>query len=170
MTQDRYESKGEEFWIVDEELDLDLKGKIETIEKDHFVTGELRYLAGRKGELLHGPSTYYNQAGQPISETWYFEGVKVGKSRRFYPTGQLYSMERFVEGAFHLAQEYYYLDGCLKTLIHYKNGQFHGETKLFWPDGTLKRRCHFSHGKQEGEDEIFDEEGRRIGAPTNPLS
>jgi len=168
--QERYERNKNQFWVVDQELEIELSGEITSFEKDHYTSGQLRYQNSRKGEALHGPSIFYNESGKVISETWYFEGEKVGKVRRYYPTGQLYSLERFVDGEFHLAQEYYFLDGSLKTITHYKEGQLHGETKLFWPDGTLKRHVRFIEGVQDGEDQIFDEEGRQIGQSANPLS
>ncbi|NGX38059.1 MAG: hypothetical protein K1000chlam2_01228 [Chlamydiae bacterium] len=169
MTQEKYETTEREFWIEDEELNIDLKGDLEFLEKEDFPTGELRYEAYRKGEKLHGPSFFYSKSGQLLSQTWYYEGTKIGKVRRYYPTGQLYSLERYVDGVFHLAQEYFYLDGSLKTLIHFDKGVFDGETKLFWPDGIVKRLTVFSHGKKQ-VDEFYDEEGNLIGDFERSLS
>ncbi len=169
MSRDKYEKIGKQFRILDEELGIDLEGNLEFSEKEHFPDGQLRFESYRKEEKLHGPSIYYDKSGQILSETWYFEGGKVGKVYRFFSTGELYSLERFVKGVPHLAQEYYYLDGTLKTIIHYEKGVFHGETKLFWPDGTLKRHAVFSNGKKQS-DEFYDEEGHLIGDTKKALS
>ncbi|NGX26968.1 MAG: hypothetical protein K940chlam6_00895 [Chlamydiae bacterium] len=159
MTQERYEIIGEKFEIVDEELDLEMHSKLEFLDKDYFPDGNLRYETYRKGEKLHGPSTYYGNGGEVLSRTWYFEGVKVGKAWRYYPNGQLYSLERFIDGKPHLVQEYYYIDGSLKTIVHFDAGVYHGESKLFWPDGTLKRECLFQEG-QKMHDKFYDENGK----------
>jgi antitoxin component YwqK of YwqJK toxin-antitoxin module len=158
MMQENYEILGEEFEIIDEELGLKIRSKLEFLDKDYFPDGNLRYETFRKGEKLHGPSTYYGNGGEILSQAWYFEGVKFGKAWRYYPNGQLYSLERFIDGKPHLKQEYYYIDGACKTIIHFDHGIYDGETKLFWPDGTLKRECLFHQGKKEN-DKFYDENG-----------
>lgn len=150
MTQERYELEGNQFWVVDSELGLNLQGECDAAK-------------------LHGPSLFYDMSGQLLSKTWFFEGKKVGKAYRYYCSGELYSLERFIHGLPHLAQEYYYPDGMLKTMIQYDKGILHGETVLYWPDGALKRKCHFSHGKMEA-DRFYDEEENCIGAIEKALS
>ncbi len=93
----------------------------------------------------------------------------MGKLRRYYSSGQLYSLERFVDGVAHLAQEFYYLDGSLKTMMHYDRGLFDGETTLFWPDGRLKRKSVFSKGEKIS-DLFYDEGGNPIGSSEAALS
>ncbi len=169
MKEQRYEIDEKEFWIVDEELGIDLHGELEFVDRGHFPTGELRYETHRKGEKLHGSSTFYGQMGEVLSLAWFYEGKKQGRAHRYYPNGEIYSVERFLDGVPHLAQQYYYLDRTLKTIIHFEKGQFHGETKLFWPDGTLKRECSFTHGEKD-EDRFYDEEGNLIGNTEAALS
>lgn len=169
MKQEVYEVNEKEFWIVDEELGIDLRSEIEFVDRGYFPKGEIRYETFRKGEKLHGPSTFYGEAGEILSHAWFYEGMKVGKAYRYYPNGQIYSIEKFVNGVSHLEQQYFYLDGTLKTTIGFDRGIFHGETKLFWPDGILKRKCSFSHGEKE-EDQFYDEEGSLIGATETAIS
>lgn len=159
MKQERYEVIGDEFEIIDDELDLRLRAELEFLDKEYFPDGNIRYETYRKGEALHGPSTFYGKGGEVLSKTWFYEGKKVGKSFRYYPNGQLYCIERFVEGKPHLIQEYYYLDGSLKTKVQFDHGVYHGETQLFWPDGMLKRKCVFNRGKKES-DVFYDENGK----------
>lgn len=158
MTQERYEIIGETFVIFDEELGINLSSELEYLDKEFFPGGNVRYETYRKQEKLHGPSVYYGNAEEILSQTWYFDGLKMGRAWRYYPNGQLYSLERFIDGKPHLAQEYFYLDGSLKTIIHFVSGIYHGETKLFWPDGTLKRECIFRNGQKES-DQFYDENG-----------
>lgn len=163
MKQRRYEIFGETFEIVDEELNLYIRSDLEFLDKEYFPDGSIRYETYRKGEKLHGPSTFYGIGGEILSQAWYFEGVKVGRSLRYYPNGRLYCIERYVKGKPHLAQEYYYLDGSLKTKIHFDHGVYHGETQLFWPDGALKRECVFRQGHKES-DQFYDESGKMATA------
>ncbi len=163
----KYERVADRFSIVDQELGINLDGEIEFEEKDFFPNGTLRYLCCRTGDKLHGPSLFYSASGALLSETWFFEGNKVGRAHRFYPTGELYSLEHFVQGVPHLAHSYYYLDGQIKTLINYAHGLLDGETKLYWPDGKLKRFCTFAQGEKVGEEHFYDEEGRAIEAATS---
>ncbi|MDN3505871.1 MAG: hypothetical protein P0S96_01415 [Simkaniaceae bacterium] len=158
MTREHYEIIGDEFAIEDAELEIDLRSKLEFLDKDFYPEGGLRYETYRKGEKLHGPSTYYGKNGEILSRSWFFEGQKVGKTWRYYPNGQLYSLERFVDGKPHLVQEYYYIDGSVKTIIPFENGKYHGKTQLFWPDGTRKRECVFDQG-QKMEDRFYNEKG-----------
>jgi len=167
--QEKYETKDDHFWILDEELGIDLEDSLGEEEKGFFLNEKPRYVVYRKKGLLHGPSIFYAKNGQLLSQTWYFQGKKQGKVRRYYPTNQLYSLERYIDGMAHLIHEFYYLDGLLKTSISYDRGQFHGKTKLFWPDGNLKRECQFSHGKKQW-DKIYDEKGELLGNMERALS
>lgn len=149
-----YEMKGDRFYIVDEELGLNIDSDLGRIEE-----GPLRATFYRKNGVLHGPSTYFSEKGQVLSKTWYFEGKKVGKLVRYYPNGQLYAIERYIDGKPHNLQEYFYLDGSKKTLISYQNGVYHGETILYWPDGKIKRRCEYKKGEKLN-DAFYDEHGQ----------
>lgn len=167
--QSRYEVEGNSFWIFDEELDIDLKGELEFLDKETFPTGEVRYETYRKEDKLHGPSYFYDKSGGLLSESWFYEGIPVGKVRRYYPNGDLYCIERYVEGAPHLTQEYFYLDGTIKTVIEYNHGTLNGKVLLYWPDGNLKRESHFENGERI-RDQFFDEEGNEIFAASRSLS
>lgn len=169
MKREVYEVEEKEISIVDDELGIDLQSEFEFVDRGYFPDGELRYETHRKGEKLHGPSVFYGKEGGVLSQTWYYEGAKVGKAFRYYPNGEVYCIERFVDGLPHGLQEYFYLDGSMRTSISYEHGKFHGETKLFWPDGKLKRQCRFSNGEKE-EDKFYDEQGDLIGVTEAALS
>jgi len=158
MTRENYEIIGEEFEIIDDELEIKIRSKLEFLDKDCFPDGSLRYETYRKGEKLHGPSTYYGKNGEILSRSWFYEGKKVGKTWRYYPNGKLYGLERFVDGVPHLVHEYYYIDGSVKTIIPFGKGKYHGKTQLFWPDGSRKRECLFEMG-QKIEDRFYNEKG-----------
>lgn len=169
MTQDKYEVEGDTFLIQDQELDLDLEGSLEFLERETYPTGEVRFETYRKGEQLHGPSYFYDKHGGLLSESWFFEGIAVGKVKRYYPSGALYCIERFVEGAPHLLQEYFYLDGSVKTQVPYVHGQIDGKVVLYWPDGTLKRESTYEKGTCV-TDRFYDENGEEMHEAERALS
>lgn len=158
------------FHLHDEELGLDIQSELGEEEKGYFPGGQLRYILYRKSGQLHGPSLFFNEQGDLLSETWFLEGKKMGKVLRYYAGGKLYCIERFVEGVYHLEQEYYYLDGQIKTLISYRMGKLHGKAKLFWPSGMLKREAHFSEGELDSEEKFYNEEGELVGKTEKSLS
>jgi len=150
----RYEVKSDRFYIVDEELGLNIESELGEIEEK--APGTTCY---RKDGQLHGPSTFFSESGQVLSKTWYFEGKKVGRLIRYYPNGQVYATLRYVDGKPHSLQEYFYLDGTKKTVISYRDGVYHGETILYWPDGKPKRRCEYKHGEKLN-DTFYNEHGQ----------
>lgn len=159
--QDKYAIEGKFFWICDQELDIDLEGEIEFLDTDTYPTGEVRYESYRKEDKLHGPSYFYGPGGNLLSEAWFFEGVNVGKVIRYYPSGELYCIERYVEGLPHLLQEYFYLNQSVKTHIVYDRGKLDGCVYLYWPDGTLKRKSEYAQGTSLS-DRYYDERGEEI--------
>lgn len=164
MTRDTYAVEGNVFFVIDQELGIDLKGELEFLDQERFPTGEVRYETYRKEEKLHGPSFFYHKEGQLLSEAWFYEGRPLGKVRRYYPTGELYSVERYAKGVLHLLQEYFYLDGSPKTRILYCKGLLDGKTELFWPGGMPKRVTVYAKGKRQS-DHFYDEQGEEILAP-----
>jgi len=170
MQQERYELIEDQFWLIDEELGIDLSSTVDDKEVQSYQEGFPRSICYRKKGELHGPSTYYSKTSQLLSVTWYYLGEKVGKVLRHYPNGSLYSVERFVDGERHLRQDYYYLDQTLKASTGYQFGKLDGVTRLFWPDGKLKREAYFKEGQLQGEEKFFDEEGRSIGKMAAALS
>jgi antitoxin component YwqK of YwqJK toxin-antitoxin module len=45
----------------------------------------------------------------------------------YYPSGKLYSLQRYKEGLWHGPQEFYYEDGKVKTLMYYDAGKLVGK-------------------------------------------
>jgi len=134
MPQPRYELKGSRFWIVDEELGIDVSGEVAE---------------------LHGPSMQYGPGGVLLSESWFFHGKKMGRVLRYALDGSLLSREGFVEGVPHLMQEHFYPGGGVRARVPYNMGVLEGTVELFWQNGALKRKGHYVSGKLQ-EEEFFD--------------
>lgn len=131
----------------------------ENIYREYHPNGQLAaeqfYLDG----LLHGPSTYFSEAGSVLSRHWFIKGKREGKAFSYYPHGSLQSIQRYRNGVWHGRQETFYPDGRLKSAIPYKEGKIHGEVKLYYPGGGLKRELNFEDGKRHGIEKIWNEAG-----------
>lgn len=123
------------------------------------VKGEFFYIKGQ----LHGPSTFYSRRGNLLAQSWFLNGVRIGKSRQFYADGSLYSLQRYnAKGQLHGKQEYYYPTGILKTVMNYSEGLLNGELKLYYPSGQIKREQNLVQGKLHGKESVWSEEGKQI--------
>ncbi len=144
----KYVIENGELWIVDEELGLLLTSPSpQNPEQLYYPNGNLRMEAHFTHDKLHGPSIFYSEAGVVLSKTWFYLGVAQGKAWHYYPSGKLFSIQRFKDGARVGMQEYYYEDGSPKTFMPYDDqGRLHGVTKMYTLDGTLKRERAFNHG------------------------
>lgn len=161
MTQEKYELIGLRFFIIDELLDLNIEETIEgAYERVHeYLDGRVKTRWYEKEGKIHGPSRFYGQEGELLSETWFVNGVKEGRASRYFPSGEVYSLERFKAGKPHLLHESFFEGGVRKSVIPYKEGKLHGQVELFWPSGQIKRRCEYNESELVGEDQMFDEGG-----------
>lgn len=146
------------FSIEDEELNIAISGPLKDSQDTQFANGASLKQYKNNGRL-EGPSILRDKEGTLLSESYYFNGKKVGKARQFYPNGQLSNLQRFKEGLPDGKQEYYYENGSIKSLIHYKNGVLDGDVILYYSHGQLKRKLFFKEGKREGFDHIYNELG-----------
>ena len=69
------------------------------------VETEYFYLNGK----LQGPSCLYSENGTCLSETWFYQDKKEGKSIPYYLSGKLSTVERYKKGILHGKQEYYHI-------------------------------------------------------------
>lgn len=104
---------------------------------DGSVKEESFYLKGR----LHGPSRFFGdgEIKNVLAESYFRNGLRQGQGQWYYPSGSLYSLQRFKDGVWDGPQEFYYEDGQLKTLMYYERGKLSGKPLLLQPDGSLDR-------------------------------
>ncbi|MEC7839950.1 MAG: 6-hydroxymethylpterin diphosphokinase MptE-like protein [Chlamydiota bacterium] len=143
--KEKYHSKGDTFTIFDPALGIDIKGTFS------------------KGDGLNGPSRFYHENGQLLSETWFYMGKKVGRSETYYPSGKCYSITHYVDGNLHGPQDYYFEDGKRRSHLNYKNGVLDGPVYLFYENGQLKREIFYNRGKRSGAEILWSYDGKKIG-------
>ncbi len=88
-------------------------------------------------DKLHGPSIFFHEE-KITSESWFYFGGRQGKARRFYTSGELYSLERYRDNLLHGEQKYFYPNKNLKSFLVYEKGHLL-KAELYFEDGSLKR-------------------------------
>lgn len=157
-----YEFSEQEYIIVDSELGVDFretfddtKHKPPLCKKEYYPNGAVKSEIYLRNELRHGPSSFYDPAGQLLAKGWFVENKQTGINRQYYATGQIYSEQKYRAGLLEGTQKYYYPQGVLKTVMSYKRGKLEGEVSLYYPSSQLKRRLNFKEGKRHGAEEMW---------------
>lgn len=84
-------------------------------------------------------------------------GVKEGKEKVYYNTGELAYEVINIDGKRDGALNWYDRDGNHLEVIHYQKGKRHGINKLFYPNGKLRAEVMYINDKKEGPyKEYFD--------------
>lgn len=101
------------------EKDQKCHGQCLLFYSDGTVKEECFYWEG----FLHGPSTFRGPKGELLASSWYVHGSQVGKCLWYYPSGVIYSVQRYQDNVWDGPQEFYYSDGTLKRILHYSKGE-----------------------------------------------
>lgn len=77
-----------------------------------------------------------NAEGKPEVELTYKMNNMNGERKEYYPNGNIFRIERFVNNNYHGTQEYYKEDGKIWLKSEYKDDELHGNT-LIYVNGVL---------------------------------
>ena len=88
------------------------------------------------------------------------EGIKDGKEKIYYSTGELAYEVTNVNGKREGALNWYDRDGKHLEVIHYQKGKRHGINKLFYPNGKLRAEVMYINDKKEGPYKEYFDTGR----------
>jgi hypothetical protein len=143
-----------------------LSGNHRSFHLDGSVENDCYYYYDKESSssLLHGPSTCYCENGSVLSKVWFFYGKQVGKARSYYPSGNLHSLHRYIDGVYHLKQEYYYDNTSLKTSMTFHKGKHHGECSLYYENGNMFRKIFYHMGNRHGLEKEWNEKGQKIAS------
>ncbi|MFC2105013.1 toxin-antitoxin system YwqK family antitoxin [Bacteroidota bacterium] len=111
-----------------------IKAKILNTQQDFKIHDDLQYYwynddkigfnrGGYIGKPLHGSYTVCNNEGVLLTQGEFENGLKEGKWKTWYVTGELKSAENFKSGLKHDLQSYYSENGELVKELKYKNGE-----------------------------------------------
>jgi antitoxin component YwqK of YwqJK toxin-antitoxin module len=165
--QECYSFSNQTFTMIDPEFNLNhcenfTPEKRLEVYREYFPDSTLKLEQYFLDGILHGPSTYYSNQGNILSQNWFFKGLQQGKAWRYYPDGTLASKQGFHDGQWEGTQEYFYSGGSIKSFLTYSKGLLNGVVRLFYPDGKLKREVNFINGKRQGYDRLWDEIGLMV--------
>lgn len=147
------------FIIKDPELGINYEETLGSdITPESIHQGKMYY----RQAMLHGPTSFYHQDGTLLARGWFVNDKRVGKNWQYYPSGKVYSLQKYKEGMLQGKQTYYYPTGVLKTSLNYLEGTLHGEVRLYYSDGTPKRFLNFNHGKLHGSELMWNEHGVKV--------
>lgn len=111
-----------------------------------------------KGEF-DGLTRIYDEHGILSMEAHYVAGKRLGIQKRFYPNGELSSLETYgIKGREGLAYEYWD-SGRVKAEFFYVNNQRQGQAKHWYQNGQLSWEAHYHQNHREGEGRFYDENG-----------
>ncbi|PCI76059.1 hypothetical protein COB21_04945 [Candidatus Aerophobetes bacterium] len=162
--------------ILDEELGIEIEENFspKTVEHNAYSIpkksgaiywekrdGEnnLLFSSSALDEKFHGLTTFYFSQGKLASKSWYYQGQRIGKCEKYYPQGNLYSLEYWSAKHEKMLFKSWYASGQSKTKIPYERGLAEGKVELYWENGNKKRVCMCSKGLKSGREQIFSEEG-----------
>lgn len=164
--KDSYQYDGRIFKISDPEMGIDYVEDFNAsplrVESIQYPSGVLKMRSHYKGDQLHGPVTTYREDQTVLSQSWFIDGKREGKTYLYYLTGSLYGLARYRQGLKEGLQQYFYADGAPRTLISYSHGVLDGDLILYHPGGNLFRKLHFVRGKRHGLEQIWDKFGNMI--------
>jgi len=136
----------------------DGEGRIQEFYPNGTIKVEALYREGR----LHGPWTFFNNAGGILVRTWYIDGQKQGKSCYYYLNGAIYSIRGY-KNDFPQGEHFcFYQNGILKSHENYDKGCLHGIVQLYYSNGQLEKENHFFQGKLHGRECMWNEAGQMV--------
>lgn len=149
------------------------KGEIEGVALYYHPNGALWKSAEYSKNTLHGCFKLFLSDGTLLQTTSYAQGLKEGKSLRYWAPEKIAAEEIYTHGL--LTQGFYWnSDGSaaaeivegngfkalfgkesLEELQEYKNGEREGMTQLFNSCGHLEASYHIKNGEKHGEEMFY---------------
>lgn len=152
----------------------EVDGKWEGVYRIYYPSGTLFGESHYAKGVLHGPSRYYDEQKNLLSEVEFVNGQREGDHFLYYPSGKVYGIQRFKNGRRHGRQEYYYPTGILKSLIHYSDGLLEGNVNIYHENGANERQLTFIKGKLNGyeygwsaNEKLIHQSEYAMGTPIN---
>ena len=110
-----------------------IKANILNTDEEYDIKDDLKYFwynndiigfnrGGVNGNPLHGTYTVSNNEGLLLIQGEFKHGLKVGKWKIWYTSGELKSLESWKNGLKHEDQTYYSENGDVITVVKFKNG------------------------------------------------
>lgn len=112
--------------IIDETASIESK----------YANGKIAMAVNFVKGVKDGKYLINNAEGKPEVELTYKMNNMHGERKEYYPNGNVYRIERFVNNNYNGTQEYYKEDGKIWLKAEYKDDELHGNT-LIYTNGVL---------------------------------
>ena len=112
------------------------------------------YLNQKKSGLW----TYYSE-NRKVSDEQMANGIKHGKSRKYYDTGEIWEETEWVNGKQEGNFRVFYKDGNPFFECKMKNNQRNGLCLTYFPNGRVELEAYYKNGLHDGEWKYFNEIG-----------
>ena len=106
-----------------------------------------------------GTMVSYHDNGQLEEKAQLRDGLRHGKSSRFFSNGQLQGVAEFEANKIVGVAEIYHENGQLARRANYADGQYDGLFESYYADGQSKETGTYAQGKKEGEWVRFSSDG-----------
>lgn len=137
--------------------------------KEYYEDGTLKIVAtidkqGRKnGELFEN----YDNGKLKSKGVWRFGQVQ--KVERYYSTGELEVVEKYMDGKVEGPTDYYYSNGKIKYSVIFKNGIRVGRYTVYSPEGKLQEEREYNNEGKLIDYIKIDEQGNKLEEYMQPI-
>lgn len=100
--------------------------------------------------LFHGIYRQWNEKGQLLSESNYYQGKQHGISRMWYSNGQLKFKTSYIYNKPHGIFHGWYFNGQLLYEHNYYQGRQHGIFRWWYSDGKPRSESNYLQGQKHG--------------------
>lgn len=108
-----------------------------------------------------GPWNYYFPSGELFSEEYYVDGKLEGQLINYYSNGQKLEVTNYANGMKNGVSKNFSDLGVLIEEVHYKDDRLNGQAKYYELNGNLKEEGSYKDGKKVGEWEFYIE-GKKV--------
>ncbi len=96
-----------------------------------------------------------------LSQSFFFLGKREGEVKKYYKSGNLYSVENYLNGKSNGKWLVFYENGDIKSCVNYCNGRLHGDFHLY-SKSCKKRSGEYDNGKMIGFHRLWSDNGELI--------
>ena len=123
-----------------EEVDMIPVSKETAVVKSYYANGKQSRQYELQNGMFIGDYIEWNDDGSIRSKGNYQHDNRDGKTVTYYPNGQVWEEEMYVNGLLHGVSLEYYTNGKLKSKKTYVNNALHGMVEEYDEEGNLKKK------------------------------
>lgn len=132
-----------------------MNGTITIVSLHHSIS----FVGRVVDDLLHGDQVLYNEDGDVKCIIPLFNGRKNGLLRRYYSSGRLMSVVKYVNNLRYGVEKVWWANGKLKVFRNWDKGVKSGLCRLYNNEAIITHKCNFKNNKLDGLSIKYTPEG-----------